>query len=189
MWLDIIKMEDNTKIYIQRGVIFAVLVVGVFFVIKKIKQAKLKKAFGDVGSLTNDSKGNTLGGATAGKDYGIIAKQLHEKMDGVDWFGTQEQKIIDILVLLTCEEREKVKIAFETTYGDGNTLDTWFQGDLSGDKLQIARDLMSCKSSFEGDELDDDGYTIGASPSQPIRVSVTNTGATPMPVTIGGIGK
>jgi hypothetical protein len=145
LWLDIIKMEENTKIYIQRGVIFAVLVIGGLFIRKKIKDAKLKKAFGDVGSLTNDDKGNTLGGETAGKDYGIVAKQLHEKMDGVDWFGSNEQKIIDILTQLTCEERESVKVAFETTYGDGNTLDTWFQGDLSGDKLQKARDLMTCK--------------------------------------------
>ena len=65
MWLDIIKMEENTKIYIQRGVIFAVLVIGGLFIRKKIKDAKLKKAFGDVGSLTNDDKGKQMAANSA----------------------------------------------------------------------------------------------------------------------------
>ena len=182
---------NYTKLAIRLGVLTGVVLLG-RFIYKKIKEKEALRGFGNLSNITNNNAGNQLGVNQAGQEYGILAKELYELMDGVDWFNMNEQKIIDRIASMDCFTRKQVEKSFNENYGGGENFDSWLADDLSGSKLIQARNLMACTIDTQQnfvDELDEDGYTIGASTSQPIRVSVTNTGSTPMPETIGGLGK
>ena len=132
------------NVYIRNGLIVGVLGISTFFIIKLIRNKKLLREFGSMRNITNDNRGNDLGTDDAGSDYGIIAKQLFEYMDGVDWFNSNESKIMSTIQNLTCTERKAVKKEFELTYGKGETLDDWLKDDLGSNNLIKARNLMNC---------------------------------------------
>ncbi len=140
-------MEDKRN-YTRLALNVAGLV-GVFFlgrfIVKKIREKKALREFGSISNITNDNQGNSLGTQGAGADYGIYAKQLHELLDGVDWFNRNESKILDTLRQMDCKTRKEVEKAFNESYGEGETLDTWLAGDLSGSKLQDARNYLNCQ--------------------------------------------
>jgi len=140
-------MEDNSR-YTRLAIRVAGLV-GVFFlgrfIVKKIKEKKALREFGGISNITNNNQGNQLGTQQAGADYGIYAKQLKELMDGVDWFNRNETKILDTLRNMDCATRKAVEQAFNESYGEGQTLDDWLAGDLSGGRLQEARNYMTCQ--------------------------------------------
>ena len=134
---------NYTRLALNIGGIVAVFF-GARFIYKKIKEKELLRNFGKLSNITNDNKGNSLGNQQAGEDYGIYAKQLYEMMDGVDWFNSNESKIVDLISQMDCKTRKGTKETFNSTYGGGQTLDTWLSGDLGSSNLAQARNLMNC---------------------------------------------
>lgn len=161
-------------------------IIGVGFLIKQIKMRKALREFGNLNTLTDNSKGNTLGTEQSNeKDYSREAKQVWDLLRTWDWgIQDEEDELIDLLSRMSCATRQGMRRDFERMYGKGKTLDQWFKSDMSSGNYDVARTLMNCSSNFSG-ELDEDGFEIGAEPSQPYIVSATNTGTSPMPITIG----
>lgn len=165
--------------------VFTGAVIGFGFLIKQIKMRKALRDMGDLRNISDDSRGNQIGlnPATEG-DYSQEASEMYQLLDGIDWFNRNEDDIIDKLYRMDCATRQGMAREFEIRYGDGETFDEWLADDLGSNNLETARLLMRCGSNFSG-ELDEDGFEIGAEPSQPYIVSATNTGTSPMPITIG----
>jgi len=161
-------------------------IIAIAVIAKELNVKKFLRGFGNLDNLKDDRKGNTLGQEqTTEKDYSQQATQIYDLLNGLDWgIQDEETEIIDLLSKMDCETRQGMRRDFERMYGGGETLDQWFAGDMNSGNLEVARILMNCNSNFSG-ELDEDGFEIGAEPSQPIIVSATNTGASPMPITIG----
>jgi hypothetical protein len=134
---------NYTRLALNIGGIVAVFF-GARFIYKKIKEKELLRSFGKLSNITNDRKGNSLGSQQAGVDYGIYAKQLYEMMDGVDWFNSNEPKIVDLISQMDCKTRKGVELAFNNTYGGGENLDTRLADELSSSNLAQARNLMNC---------------------------------------------
>ncbi len=134
---------NYTRLAVNIGGLVAVFFLG-RFIFKKVREKKLLQGFGKLSNITNDKKGNSLGSQQAGEDYGIYAKQLHEMMDGIDWFNSNESKIVDLISQMDCKTRKGVELAFNNTYGGGQTLDTLLAGELGSSNLAQARNLMNC---------------------------------------------
>ncbi len=166
--------------------VFTGAVMGFGFLIKQIKMRKALRDSGNLDRLSDDTKGNQQGlnPATA-RDYSQEASEMYGLLNKIDWFiQDKEEDVLDKLARMDCATRQGMAREFEIRYGKGETFDKWLADDLNDYNLETARILMRCNSNFAG-ELDEDGFEIGAEPSQPIIVSATNTGASPMPITIG----
>jgi hypothetical protein len=136
-------MNNYTKVALTIGGLVGVFFIG-RFIYKKIKEKELLRSFGKLSNITRNNRGNKLGNEQAGEDYGIYAKQLHEMMDGIDWFNSNEPKIVDLISQMDCKTRKGVELAFNNTYGGGQNLDTLLEGELSESYLAQARNLMNC---------------------------------------------
>ncbi len=136
-------MNRYTRLALNIGGLVAVFFAG-RFIYKKIKEKEILRNFGNLSNITNNELGNSIGQQTADVDYGIYAKQLHEMMDGVDWFNSNESKIVDLISQMDCKTRKGTRESFNNTYGGGQTLDTWLAGDLGSSNLAMARNLMNC---------------------------------------------
>ena len=134
---------NYTRLAVNIGGLVAVFFLG-RFIFKKVREKKLLQGFGKLSNITNDKKGNSLGSQQAGEDYGIYAKQLYEMMDGVDWFNSNEPKIVDLISQMDCKTRKGVELAFNNIYGGGQNLDTRLADELSSSNLAQARNLMNC---------------------------------------------
>tara|TARA_B100001057_G_scaffold500373_1_gene615058 strand:+ start:1963 stop:2523 length:561 start_codon:yes stop_codon:yes gene_type:complete len=166
--------------------VFTGAVIGFGFLIKQIKIKKALRDMPDLRNLSDDSRGNQQGlnPATEG-DYSQEASEMYELLDGIDWFiQDKEDDVLEKLARMDCATRQGMAREFEMRYGNGDSFDKWLADDLGDNNLETARILMRCSSNFAG-ELDEDGFEIGAETSQPIIVSATNTGTSPMPITIG----
>ena len=136
-------MNNYTKVALTIGGLVGVFFIG-RFIYKKIKEKELLRSFGKLSNITRNNRGNKLGNEQAGVDYGIYAKQLYEMMDGIDWFNSNEPKIVDLISQIDCKTRKGVELAFNNTYGGGQNLDTLLEGELSESYLAQARNLMNC---------------------------------------------
>jgi|TARA_R110000744_G_scaffold61480_1_gene126971 hypothetical protein len=136
-------MNRYTRLALNIGGMVALFFAG-RFIYKKIKEKEILRNFGSLSNITNNNQGNSLGEQTADADYGILAKQLHELMDGFDYFNRNESKIVDLISQMDCKTRKAVETTFNNTYGNGLTLDTWLADDLGESNLAQARNLMNC---------------------------------------------
>jgi len=141
-------MEVDNRI--KRWVTYGLLIGGAFLVYKivkkQIQKRKVLRSFGSLETITNNQKGNK-GGFTLPKNVEqtgfnarIHAQKLQDSMKGL---GTTESLIWTTLEPLTPEQREKVRIYFNTYFGDGYSLMEWFEGDLGDKDLQRARDYFN----------------------------------------------
>lgn len=134
---------NYTRLAVNIGGLVAVFFLG-RFIFKKVREKKLLQGFGKLSNITNDKKGNSLGSQQADVDYGIYAKQLYEMMKGIDWLNSNEPKIVDLISQMDCKTRKGVELAFNNTYGGGQTLDTWLADDLGSSNLAQVRNLLNC---------------------------------------------
>jgi hypothetical protein len=136
-------MNKETIIkYVKIGLFIGGSILAFKFIRKQIKLRKLKGKFGDYSVLTDNNKGNK-GGVSLPKDKeGLIwsprssAEAIRDAMKG---WGTNTSPIWSTLDGLDKDKRSKVRIYFNTYFGDGQTLFEWFDGDLSGSDLHKAK--------------------------------------------------
>ena len=135
----LINRIDKKKA-ITIGIVIAVGVIAFKIIRGQIAKKKLLREFGDIKTVTDPTRGNVGGfkipNQQAGFDPRHFAVQLKDAMDGA---GTDEQVIWNTLEPLSKTQRKAVATYFGTYLGEGDTLDEWFEGDLSGKDLQRAR--------------------------------------------------
>ena len=140
-------METQTIIkYVKIGIIYIIGVIAIMFIKKQIKLRNIRAQFGDIDTITDNDKGNT-GGVSLPKDQDNLvwsprssAEALRDAMDG---FGTDENKIWRTLDALDKNQLNKVRLFFDSYFGDGESLFEWFEGDLSGQALAKAKSYFN----------------------------------------------
>lgn len=134
---------NYTRLAVNIGGLVAVFFLG-RFIFKKVQERKILREYGKLSNITRDRKGNSLGSQQPDADYEIYARQLKEMMKGIDWLNQNEPKIVDLISQMDCKTRKGVELAFNNTYGDGQTLDTWLADDLGSSNLEKVRNLLNC---------------------------------------------
>lgn len=144
-------METQTIIkYVKIGVYITIAVITFNFIRKQIKLRKIREQFGDINTITDNDKGNT-GGVSLPQDQDNLvwsprssAEALRDAMDPYSlWWGTDENKIWRTLDALDKNQLNKVRLYFDSYFGDGESLFEWFEGDLSGQALAKAKSYFN----------------------------------------------
>ena len=133
-------MEKGTKIALVIGGVLVVGVGGYFAYKRFFKKSKGVKVVDYASKVkeakkTNEKAPKPFTDAQA-KSY---AYKLYKSMKG---WGTDEKLLFDTLKSIHKERGNEVYLvmaSFNKHYGDGDTLDIWFSGDLSGSELRKAQ--------------------------------------------------
>ena len=89
-------------------------IVAIAVIAKELNIKKFLRAFGNIDTLKDDKKGNTLGQEqTTEKDYSQQATQIYELLNGFDWgYQDEEAEVIDLLSKMDCETRQGMRRDF-----------------------------------------------------------------------------
>lgn len=135
--MDISTKEGKIKLAIYLGIGVGVIAIAITLKKKLGARGKILRKLGNKKNLTDDKKGNA-----DGKNTQVVfnpsydAGRLKYAMDGA---GTYENIIWETLEPLSKSQREAVRQYFNNYLGEGDSLMTWFEGDLSGSSLRKAK--------------------------------------------------
>ena len=135
--------KDKIKLGIKIGIGIGFLLVGYKVISKISANASLKRSFGDLMIFTNSNKGNKGGFEVVEQgDFNPrpYAQKLYDAMEG---WGTNESKIFSTLNPLNSDQIQAVKKYFNTYFGEGESLEDWFNSELSGDDLDKALSYLN----------------------------------------------